>query len=200
MAGAAILLLALCGTPISASDSDHMNRILGEDRATTTVTAPPTQTVPSKPDDDDDRKERWIEGRRAIENFQLIAAQRVPGSSCREIIFQSAPEVRRRYEPRAGDTLTLDSSEVCLIGLRNSSERRAVLVRVDEGFERLAISASPHLFTGQILKPKEQIRIPVRFLKDSALQVRLEVMWDDQREDPRREIDTITVEFKGKRP
>lgn len=181
-----------------ADSADAINQILAPKSELNSRSSSPPQAAPmpaNGPPGSD--KERWIEGEGAIDNLQLITGEPGPGDSCRKVIFNQAQAVPRRYEPRRGETLKLQLDEVCWIALRNGSNRRAVVLRVGEAFETLAIIPSPQLSSGLTLKPNEQIRFPLRQLNVGKLAVSLEVIWED-RLDAGQSADALIVEFVGR--
>lgn len=144
------------------------------------------------------QKERWIEGDRPIENLQVVSSHPLPGSSCQKVIFDGERKVKKRFEPSAGGTLSFKVDELCMIALRNDSQKRAFVIRLDDGFDSLAIVADPELFTGQTIAPGQEIVIPVRPLPMAELDVAVDIVWESDLKASSPDVDRLKFRFLGK--
>ncbi|MEL6423716.1 MAG: hypothetical protein AAFQ42_14915, partial [Pseudomonadota bacterium] len=113
----------------------------------------------------------WVRHRRAINHVQVLAGRPLPQDTCRNVIFDARPSLNKRHAVKGGATVALDMQDLCLVGFRNDSEKRTLVVRLGEAFATLAIVLDPKLFTGYPIAPGQQITVPLRQLAVPALDV-----------------------------
>ena len=82
--------------------------------------------------------------------------------------------------PKAYPSLDFDLGELCLLGIRNESDRRTLVVRVGEELKTVAIVSDSRLNSGIALGPGREIMTPIRPLDITALTIGVEAVWDDQ--------------------
>jgi len=125
-------------------------------------------------------KELWLQGKNPADHLQIIGAHPLPGENCRQVIFDARPTVKSRFAARSRKTISFDIDHLCLLGLRNDSEDRAMVVRIGQALEILAITPDPDLFSGKVLEPHQQIFIPIRPLPIGVLRIPVETVWKSQ--------------------
>ncbi|MCE7030203.1 hypothetical protein [Jiella avicenniae] len=132
--------------------------------------------APLRPGND----ERWLTSEHPVENLSVISVHPLPGEKCQDVLFDIRPSTRVRHSPNVDGTLDFDLGELCLLGIRNESDRRTVVVRVGEELKTVAIVADSRLNSGIALGPGREIMTPIRPLDVKALTVAVEAVWDDQ--------------------
>ncbi len=192
----AALLVGCClgGPAMAGGDQDQLNNMItGTDAGTgdaPTVPVTPTPVIPPKasdtvkipaaPDGADKLAggESWIRRPDAISHVQLLSGRPLPNESCRNVIFDARPSLKKRHKLQAGQKLRLEIKDLCLIGFRNDDKDRSLVVRLGEAFETLAIVLDPKLFTGYAIAPGQQITVPLRQLPVPSMDVSVEVAWE----------------------
>ncbi|WAP69004.1 hypothetical protein [Jiella pelagia] len=134
------------------------------------------QAAPIRPGTD----ERWLTSDHPVENLSVISVHPLPGEKCQDVLFDIRPSTRVRHSPNIDTTLDFDLGELCLLGIRNESDRRTVVVRVGEELKTVAIVSDSRLNSGIALGPGREIMTPIRPLDVKALTVGVEAVWDDQ--------------------
>ena len=86
---------------------------------------------------------------------------------------------RLRLEPQPGETLSLDMSDLCVLGLRNDADGRALAVRLGEGLRTIAITSDTRLYAGLTLAAGHEILTPLRPTPMAELTINVETAWDD---------------------
>jgi hypothetical protein len=202
---ASILLVGSClaGPAMAGSGEDQLNNMIsGGGSSGTTVVVPATTETPGNSADsvavpDDTGKlaggERWVKHASAIKHVQLLSGRPLPNESCRNVIFDARPSLKKRHKLEVGQKLRLKIKDLCLIGFRNDAEDRSLVVRLGEAFETLAIVLDPKLFTGYVIAPGQQITIPLRQLPVPAMDVSVEVAWEADLEAAEPKVDSTTL-------
>ncbi|MBI1383812.1 MAG: hypothetical protein GC150_02745 [Rhizobiales bacterium] len=141
------------------------------------------------------RAEAWIVSKNPMDHLKVIAAAPLDGETCQNVIFDARPYLPTRFEPRAGGQLNFSMNNLCLVGFRNDSDKRRLVIRLGENFSTLAITADPQLFTGLEIAPGQQVLVALRPLPVSSLDIGLEAVWEDELDSlsPKVERATITV-------
>ena len=124
--------------------------------------------------------ERWVTSDHPAENLAVISVHPLPGESCQDVLFDIRPSTRVRHDVSAGASLDFDLGELCLLGIRNESDRRTLVVRVGEELKTVAIVSDSRLNSGIALGPGREIMTPIRPLDITALTIGVEAVWDDQ--------------------
>ncbi len=198
------LVGTLCGQTVHADESS-INSILGDQPATTqkTPVIPPLspdesrqQTTPPK---SAHQKEVWIKSKKPLDHLHIIGAHPLPGENCQQVIFDAHPSVKTRHLAKTGKSVTFKVDRLCLMGLRNGSDDRSLVIRMGESFETLAISPDPELFTGMVIAPHQQVMIPIRPLRVGVLDIRVEVTFKADLDKANPTINTTTITMIGKK-
>ena len=134
-----------------------------------------------------------MKGKKPIDHLHIIGAHPLPGENCQQVIFDARPSVKTRHVASATKPVSFDIKRLCLLGLRNGSDSKAFVIRLGEGFETIAISPDPDLFTGMVIEPHQQIMIPIRPLPVGILNVPLEVTWKADLAKDNPAIDKTTI-------
>ncbi|NDW06974.1 hypothetical protein [Jiella pacifica] len=132
--------------------------------------------APIRPGND----ERWLNSAHPVENLSVISVHPLPGEKCQDVLFDVRPSTRVRHSPNVDGTLDFDLGELCLLGVRNDSDRRTVVVRVGEELKTVAIVSDSRLNSGIALGPGREIMTPIRPLDVKALTIKVEAVWDDE--------------------
>ncbi len=202
----AILALAgtLCGQSVHADESS-INSILGDPSTATAQKTPGTpdesrqttpQTVLPK---STHQKEVWVKSKKPLDHLHIIGAHPLPGENCQQVIFDAHPSVKTRHLAKPGKSATFKIERLCLMGLRNGSDDRSLVIRMGESFETLAISPDPELFTGMVIAPHQQVMIPIRPLRVGILDIRVEVTFKSDLDKANPTINTTTITMIGKK-
>ncbi|MEL7543807.1 MAG: hypothetical protein AAGJ70_08525 [Pseudomonadota bacterium] len=192
-------LLTGATTPSYAQNADVNNIIGGGDSATEQNTpaanapTPAPATTPSEGDDAAAESKAWVKHKSAINHVQVLAGRPLPSETCRNVIFDARPSLNKRHDVASGKTIALTMKNLCLVGFRNDSEERTLVVRLGEAFSTLAIVLDPKLFTGYPIAPGQQITVPLRQLPVPSLDVSLEVAWEEDLEKPDPKIASATL-------
>ena len=181
------LVLAVPAIASEATINDMMGGG-GASASSLTTNAAPETTAPAAPAAPTDataaartgalggiRSDAWLKSANAIDHLNVIAARPLPGETCQNVIFDARPYLKTRFEPGAGTRIDLQMSATCLLGFRNDSVDRRLVIRLGESFETMAIAADPQLFTGLVVAPGQQIMIAMRPLPVEKLDIGLEV-------------------------
>ncbi len=196
---AAITALSLATVPVLASD---VNDIIGGSGTATTAKTVAPKVVPTPSTTEGgtgaqlDKQEAWVKHADAINHVQLLAGRPLPNDTCRNVIFDARPSLKKRHSLVSGKNINLNMKDLCLVGFRNDSEKRTLVVRLGEAFETLAIVLDPKLFTGYAIAPGQQITVPLRQLPVPSLNVSVEVIWEDDLEKPTPRINQATLSLK----
>ena len=125
------------------------------------------------------RPDKWVTSKDAMGHLNIIAARPLPGETCQNVIFDARPFLKERHEPQSGSQLNFDMKQLCLMGFRNDSDSKSLVIRLGESLETLAIAPDPQLFSGLVVSPGQQVMIALRPLPVETLDVGLEVAWED---------------------
>jgi len=145
------------------------------------------------------QKEVWVKGKKPLDHLHIIGAHPLPGENCQQVIFDAHPSVKTRHVAKTGKTATFKVERLCLMGLRNGSDDRSLVIRIGESFETLAISPDPDLFTGMVIAPHQQIMIPIRPLRVGVLDIPVEVTFKADLDKANPTINTTTITMIGKK-
>lgn len=126
------------------------------------------------------QKELWLKSDHPTENLSVISVHPLPGEKCQDVLFDIRPSTRTRHSPSARGTLDFDLDQLCLIGLRNESDKRTIVVRVGEELRTVAIVSDSRLNSGIALGPGREIITPIRPLDIKALTIGVEAVWEDE--------------------
>lgn len=197
------LLACLLATPAAATDTSVNDLIGGDTTPTSTsdksnpapATTTPAVTTPSNPTAVDSGQALG-EHADAIKHVQLLAGRPLPGDTCRKVIFDARPSLNKRHQLVSGKSVSLKMKELCLVGFRNDSDKRTLVVRLGEAFATLAIVLDPKLFTGYAIAPGQQITVPLRQLPVPELDVSIEVAWEEDLTKPSPRISSANLSLK----
>lgn len=163
-------------TPTAGAASPGIHAAPFPGAAQTSSTPATGQAAPIRRSDD----ERWLTSEHPVKNLSVISVHPLPGEKCQDVLFDIRPSTRVRHSPDIGATLDFDLGELCLLGIRNESDRRTVVVRVGEELKTVAIVSDSRMNSGIALGPGREIMTPIRPLDVKALTVGVEAVWDDQ--------------------
>jgi hypothetical protein len=130
-----------------------------------------------------------------ISAVRIITGRPLDGGDCRDVIFEAKPMLRERLDGAEGRTLVIPLDDLCLFSFRNDSENRAVLLRVGESFDAIAITADPRLYSGLELGPYQQVAVPIRPLAGKRLAVSLDMLWADELKAADARIQSMNLVF-----
>lgn len=130
----------------------------------------------SAPSDAD--RERWLTSGDPLSALRVITVRPLPGETCQNVLFELRPSRRDRQDPVADQTLAVAMTDLCLLGLRNDSENRAIAVRWGEAMRTIAIGTDSRLQSGMTIAPGHEVLTPIRPLLD-AVSFPVEAVWDD---------------------
>jgi len=198
-AGLGFGLLCIAGTAIPAAAQSDINSILGGDGGSAAplgsqgqngAPAPALQSVPQSlqgPSGNpsasslaNPQKELWLKSDHPTENLSVISVHPLPGEKCQDVLFDIRPSTRTRHSPSVQGTLDFDLDQLCLIGLRNESDKRSIVIRVGEELRTVAIVSDSRLNSGIALGPGREIVTPIRPLDIKALTIGVEAVWEDE--------------------
>ena len=186
------LLGALTGALIAVAtvaqaDDNDINRLIGADdigtgHATAPIEglpAPDTGAVPATDIDGQGGAERWLAGDGPIGALSVITVHPLPGDTCQNVLFDMRPSQRIRHEATVDLTMDLDLNELCLFGIRNDSDDRAIAIRLGEELRTVAIGIDSRLQSGLTIGPGHEVLTPIRPLSLDEVSFAVEVVWDD---------------------
>ena len=172
-------------TVADASDDD-INRLIGaDDIGTGHATAPvdglsaggaQTSAAGSAADGD---AERWLAADEPIGALSVITVHPLPGDQCQNVLFDMRPSQRARHEATVDETLELGLDDLCLFGIRNDSDDRAIAIRLGEELRTVAIGIDSRLQSGLTIGPGHEVLTPIRPLSLDEVEFAVEVVWDD---------------------
>ncbi|MBO0905467.1 hypothetical protein [Jiella sonneratiae] len=143
-------------------------------------------------------EERWVNSDHPVENLSVISVHPLPGEKCQDVLFDIRPSTRVRHTAAVGGTLDFDLGQLCLLGIRNESDRRTVVVRVGEELKTVAIVSDSRLNSGIALGPGREIMTPIRPLDVKALSIGVEAVWDDQIDSPNPTVESFALRLVRK--
>ena len=202
------LPLSLCvlNRPVLADTDTNINSILsGEPTAPRQLSPAPSASAsapsmrPAAAGQSNQQKELWVKSKKPLDQLQIIGAHPLPSENCQQVIFDAHPSVKTRHQAKRGKTATFHVERLCLLGLRNGSDDRALVIRMGENFESLAISPNPELFTGLEIAPHQQINIAIRPLRVGTLDIPLEVTWKAELDKASPTINTTSLTIIGRK-
>jgi len=123
--------------------------------------------------------ERWLAADGPIGVLSVITVHPLPGDGCQNVLFDMRPSQRVRHDASAGSVLELDLGALCLFGIRNDSDNRAVAIRLGEGLRTVAIGIDSRLQAGLTIGPGHEVLTPIRPLSLDEVRFSVEVVWDD---------------------
>ena len=212
---AALVALPLLGAPLLGVDAraNDINDILNG-----TVEAAPDPVAPAQPAPPSvappaaapgattpgtaaaPPRERWLSSEAPLDHLSVITVHPLPSENCQDVLFEIRPTKRVRHAPRAGGSLRLDLGNLCLIGLRNESDDRTLLLRVGEELRTVAITSDSRLYSGMAIGPGQEVQAPIRPLPVDRLRIAVEAVWDDRRGDDEARVDRFDVEIVSAPP
>ncbi len=189
--GALTGVLLAVATVAQADDSD-INRLIGADdigtghatapidglTADTNQAAAPARAGTTAAGAGGDT-ERWLPVDGPIGALSVISVHPLPGDQCQNVLFDMRPSGRVRHQATAGETLDLDLSDLCLFGIRNDSDDRAIAIRLGEELRTVAIGIDSRLQAGLTIGPGHEVLTPIRPLSLDEVVFSVEVVWDD---------------------
>jgi len=184
--GALTGALIAVATVAQASDDD-INRLIGADDIGTGHATAPLDGLPgasagaattAEPADAGDA-ERWLPVDDPIGALSVITVHPLPGDECRNVLFDMRPSARVRHQATTADTLILDLNDLCLFGIRNDSDDRAIAIRLGEELRTVAIGIDSRLQAGLTIGPGHEVLTPIRPLSLDKVEFAVEVVWDD---------------------
>ncbi len=140
-------------------------------------------------------KELWVAKASSMEHIDVIEARPLGQDTCRQVIFDAHPPLKRRLAVKPGEQLSIGLNALCMLSLRNSSDNRVMVVRLGDAFETISIVPHPQLFTGLVIAPGQQITIPIRPVQES-IDVKLETVWKQDINADNPSINSATLRFK----
>ncbi|MCB8837755.1 hypothetical protein [Aurantimonas sp. VKM B-3413] len=148
----------------------------------------------------DGSDERWVKSDHPLRNLSVISVQPLPSETCQDVLFDIRPSTRVRHAPEIGGTIDFDLGQLCLLGIRNESDQRTVVVRVGDELRTIAIVSDSRLNSGMALGPGREILVPIRPLDIKALTILVDAVWDDQidKDNPTVESFSIHVTHQSK--
>ena len=201
---AALAFTALLAATPSRAESD-INAILGNQPTAapqasqqpgpdTSVNSPQsggeTAGAPIARDGSD---ERWVKSDHPLRNLSVISVQPLPSENCQDVLFDIRPSTRVRHTPEIGARIDFDLNQLCLLGIRNESDQRTVVVRVGDELRTIAIVSDSRLNSGMALGPGREILVPIRPLDIKALTIAVDAVWDDQIDKPNPTIESFSI-------
>ena len=177
--------LIAVATMAHADDSD-INALIGaDDICTGHATAPaaspattPSTAVPAGTAASTDA-ERWLSADDPIGALSVITVHPLPGDGCQNVLFDMRPSQRVRHEAVAGEEMELGLGDLCLFGIRNDSDDRAIAIRLGEELRTVAIGIDSRLQSGLTIGPGHEVLTPIRPLSLDEVRFSVEVVWDD---------------------
>lgn len=183
------LLGALTGVLLAVATmaqagGDDINKLIGaDDIGTGHATAPTDHLAPGTPGtpgtDAAAASERWLPADGPIGALSVITVHPLPGDGCQNVLFDMRPSQRVRHTATAGETLELGLDDLCLFGIRNDSDDRAVAIRLGEELRTVAIGIDSRLQAGLTIGPGHEVLTPIRPLSLEEVRFSVEVVWDD---------------------
>ena len=61
-------------------------------------------------------KERWVTSEDPLSALRVITVRPLPGESCQNVLFELRPSTRVRHDAAAGEVMSLEMSDLCLLG------------------------------------------------------------------------------------
>ena len=181
MCAAALVAFGLSGPAFANED---LNQIISGETGAGSATGIETGTVSSAPGETPsgeppENAERWVTSENPTGNLRVITIRPLPGETCSQVLLEHRPNQRLRLEPQPGETLSLDMSDLCVLGLRNDADGRALAVRLGEGLRTIAITSDTRLYAGLTLAAGHEILTPLRPTPMAELTINVETAWDD---------------------
>ena len=181
--GALTGALIAVATVAQASDDD-INRLIGADdigtgHATAPVDGASSGTAQAGAAGQTGDAERWLAADNPIGALSVITVHPLPGDQCQNVLFDMRPSQRVRHEASVDETLQLDLDNLCLFGIRNDSDDRAIAIRLGEELRTVAIGIDSRLQSGLTIGPGHEVLTPIRPLSLDEVEFPVEVVWDD---------------------
>ncbi len=123
--------------------------------------------------------ERWVPTEDPNGALSVISVHPLPGGSCQDVLFDMSPTVRVRHAAETDGILTLDLAGLCLFGIRNDSDDRAIAIRLGEELRTVAIGIDSRLHAGLTISPGHEVLTPIRPMSLDQVDFDVEVVWDD---------------------
>jgi len=178
----ALVAVAMLATGAAADDSD-INSLIGADDIGTGHASAPLSGLAAPGMDSADAPagdtERWLAANGPIGALSVISVHPLPGETCQSVLFDMRPSARVRHAAEPGTTLELGLGDLCLFGLRNDSDQRAIAIRLGEELRTVAIGIDSRLHSGLTIGPGHEVLTPIRPLSIEAVGFDVEVVWDD---------------------
>lgn len=197
--GLATLTLALAlavGSPAPArAGSGEINDLIAGGKTAGKAPATPLRPNEVAPGRRPGKDELWLKTGPAIAHLHLITSRPHGGETCPDVIFNRRPALKARIALKEGEAKRVSLEQLCLLGFRNGSEERALVVRLGDAFDSLAMVSNQRLFTGFPLAPGEQVAVALRRSPQAPLEVSLEVVWQDQLDAAAPEVDKAALLF-----
>lgn len=183
------LLGALTGALIAVAtvaqaDEGDINRLIGADdigtgHATAPVDGPTDGTGTASGAAAAGDAERWLAADGPIGALSVITVHPLPGDGCQNVLFDMRPSQRARHEASVDEVMELGLADLCLFGIRNDSDDRAIAIRLGEELRTVAIGIDSRLQAGLTIGPGHEVLTPIRPLSLNEVQFSVEVVWDD---------------------
>lgn len=195
LAFASMQVIAATCTPLSAQNANtDINNLINQEQPRVEGSR---KSTPQNADSGVvPNHEVWVREDSPRHNLHLISGRALAGSNCVKVIFERAPMIEHRHDTSASKTVELDINNLCLLGLRNASEKKEMIVRAGEELRAVAIATTSRLFSGKRFAPMQQIFIPIRPLNVGRLSIKFEVLWADELSAKKPRIDVIQVELQ----
>lgn len=183
--GALTGALIAVATMAHASDDD-INRLIGADDIGTGHATAPVAGLPGTANEAPaagaagaGNAERWLAANDPIGALSVITVHPLPGDGCQNVLFDMRPSQRVRHQAAADATLELGLTDLCLFGIRNDSDDRAIAIRLGEELRTVAIGIDSRLQSGLTIGPGHEVLTPIRPLSLDEVGFAVEVVWDD---------------------
>jgi len=175
--GALTGALIAVATVAQASDDD-INQLIGADDIGTGHATAPADSLSAGAAASGDT-ERWLAVDGPIGALSVITVHPLPGDGCQNVLFDMRPSQRVRHEAAADGVLELGLGDLCLFGIRNDSDDRAIAIRLGEELRTVAIGIDSRLQAGLTIGPGHEVLTPIRPLSLDEVKFSVEVVWDD---------------------
>jgi len=140
----------------------------------------PTASRPINGDGSD--VEQWIIDSNPLANLSVISVRPIAEDTCQQVMFEFRQTERNGVVPVADQPLHIDPAKLCLLGLRNNSDTRTLLVKVGERFGTVSVPSDSRIYLGIALAPGQEILVPIRMQDVERWDFPVQALWEDQRD------------------
>lgn len=168
----ALIAVATMAQADDATTGGDINALIGADDIGTGHATAPADAAPGD-------AERWLSAEDPIGALSVITVHPLPGDGCQNVLFDMRPSQRVRHEATADGVMELGLEDLCLFGIRNDSDDRAIAIRLGEELRTIAIGIDSRLQSGLTIGPGHEVLTPIRPLSLDEVSFPVEVVWDD---------------------